>query len=87
MHTHHHSANPPDVSALHAADLHDSAEIRRVFGATPIYVLRQSYGHGFAPGLPGDVTLAQAMDQIDSASLTLLARRLAHRDADDLNRM
>ncbi len=87
MHTHHHSGNSPNVHALHAADLHDNDEIRRVFGATPIYILRQSYGHGFAPGMPGDVTLAQAMDHIDNASLNLLARRLAHRDADDLNRM
>jgi hypothetical protein len=75
------------VNALHAANLEDNEEIRRAFGATPIYVLRQSYGHGFAPGMPGDLTLGQALDHMDSASLNLLARRLARRSADDVNRM
>ena len=86
MHTHHHGPNAPNVDALHAASLQDN-EIRRMFGSTPIYVLRQSYGHGFAPDVPGDVTLGQAIDHIDRASLNLLARQLAHREADDLNRM
>jgi hypothetical protein len=86
MHTHHHRANAPNMSALHAADLEDD-EIRKAFGSTPIYILRQSYGQGFAPGMPGDLTLGQAMAHMDSASLNLLARRLAHRGADDLNRM
>jgi hypothetical protein len=88
MHTQHHqSASARDVGALHAAGLEDNEQIRRTFGATPIYILRQSYGYGFAPGMPGDLTLGQALDHIDSASLSLLARRLAHRSADELNRM
>ena len=88
MHAHHHpSPNPGPVKALHAAGLDGNEEIRRTFGATPIYVLRQSYGQGFAPGMPGDITLEQALEHMDSASVNLLARRLAHRSADDLNRM
>lgn len=87
MHTHHHRANAPNVGALHAANLEENDEIRRRFGATPIYILRQSYGEGFAPGTPGDVTLGQALDHIDAASLHLLARRLARHSTDDLNRM
>jgi hypothetical protein len=88
MHTHHQqSVNASSVSALHAAGLDENDEILRAFGATPIYVLRQTYGYGFAPTLPGDLTLAQALDHIDGASLTLLARRLTHRAADELNRM
>lgn len=88
MHAHHHpSPDPRPVKALHPAEMADNDDIRRTFGATPIYVLRQSYGHGFAPGMPGDLTLEQALDHIDSASLNLLARRLSHRAADEVNRM
>jgi len=88
MHTQHHqSASARDVGVLHAAGLEDNEQIRRTFGATPIYILRQSYGYGFAPGMPGDLTLEEAFDHIDSASLNFLARRLAHHSADDVNRM
>ena len=84
---HHPSPNSRPVNALHATGLEDNEEIRKTFGATPIYVLRQSYGYGFAPGMPGDLTLDEAFDHIDSASLSFLARRLAHHSADDVNRM
>ena len=88
MHTHHHSSpTARPVKALHAADVDGNEEIRRTFGATPLYVLRQTYGQGFAPGVPGDLTLEQALDHMDAASVNLLARRLAHRSADELNRM
>jgi hypothetical protein len=65
----------------------DQDDIRRTFGATPIYVLRQSYGQGFAPGMPGDLTLEQALDHMDTASVNLLARRLRRRSADEVNHM
>jgi hypothetical protein len=87
MQTHHHVAGAPSFSAVHAITVEESDEIRRTFGATPVYILRQSYGAGFAPGTPGDVTLGQALDHIDISSLNLLARHLAHRAADDVNRM
>ena len=84
---HHMVAGAPDLGAFHSVSHEESDEIRRTFGETPIYVLRQSYGAGFAPGTPGDVTLGQALDHIDSSSLSLLARHLALRAADDVNRM
>src|ERR1700722_9185974 len=84
---HHTIVGVSHLSAIHAVSHEESEEIRRTFGATPIYVLRQSYGAGFAPGTPGDVTLGQALDHIDSSSLSLLARHLALRAADDVNRM
>jgi hypothetical protein len=87
MQTLHHIDGAPSFSAIHAVSVEESDEIRRTFGATPVYVLRQSYGAGFAPGTPGDVTLAQALDHLDGSSLNLLARQLAHRAADDVNRM
>jgi hypothetical protein len=83
----HHSAGATDLNAIHAISDEESDEIRRTFGRTPVYILRQSYGAGFAPGTPGDITLAEALDHMDSSSLNLLARRLAHRSADELNRM
>ena len=88
MQPHYHSVvGAHKVTAFDAAALEESAEIRRTYGATPIYILRQSYGAGFAPGTPGDVTLGEAINHMDSASLNLLARRLARRSADELNRM
>lgn len=88
MHAHHHpSPNPRPVKPLHAAEMADQDDIRRTFGATPIYVLRQSYGQGFAPGMPGDLTLEQALDHMDTASVNLLARRLRRRSADEVNHM
>jgi hypothetical protein len=80
-------AGAANLSAIHAISVEESDEIRKTFGRTPVYILRQSYGAGFAPGTPGDVTLGEALDHIDSSSLNLLARRLAHRAADELNRM
>jgi hypothetical protein len=64
------------IAGVHAVALHDSDEIRRRLGTLPIYVLRQTYGAGFAPGTPGDVTLGDAMAWIDSSSIALLARQL-----------
>jgi hypothetical protein len=87
MQTHHHVIGAPSFSAIHAITVEESDEIRKTFGATPVYILRQSYGAGFAPGTPGDITLAQALDHMDGPSLNLLARQLAHRAADDVNRM
>jgi hypothetical protein len=87
MHTHHPVAGAPTFVAIHAISIEESDEIRKTFGATPVYVLRQSFGAGFAPGTPGDVTLAQVLDHIDVSSLNLLARQLAHRAADDVNSM
>jgi hypothetical protein len=84
---HHHVASAAGLGSVPALSHEESVEIRRTLGATPIYILRQSYGAGFAPGTPGDVTLGQAMDHIDNSSMSLLARRLAHRAADELNRM
>jgi hypothetical protein len=84
---HHHIASTANLRAIHSISVEETDEILKTFGKTPVYILRQSYGAGFAPGTPGDVTLAEAFDYIDSSSLNLLARRLAHRAADELNRM
>jgi hypothetical protein len=84
---HHHVVRAINPASVPAISLEESDKIRRTLGSTPIYILRQSYGAGFAPGTPGDVTLGEAMDHIDNSSLTLLARRLAQRAADELNRM
>jgi hypothetical protein len=84
---HHHVAAAPHPGSIHAVSLEESNEIRRTFGSTPIYILRQSYGAGFAPGTPGDLTLGQALDHLDTPSCVLLARRLANHGGDDLNRI
>jgi hypothetical protein len=86
MQTTYHHIPTPRPRPIAALSDEESSEIRRTLGATPIYVLRQSYGAGFAPGTPGDITLGQAMDRIDNSSMTLLVRRL-HRGGDDLNRI
>jgi hypothetical protein len=83
----HHIASAPHLGSLHAVTLEESNEIRRTYGSTPIYILRQSYGAGFAPGTPGDVTLGQALDHLDAPSRALLVRRLADHGGDELNRI
>jgi hypothetical protein len=85
--SHHEVVRVPSPGSIHVLSLEESDQIRKTLGATPIYVLRQSYGAGFAPDMPGDVTLAQAMDHIDISSITLLVRHLTHRGGDELNRM
>jgi hypothetical protein len=54
----------------------ENEEIRRELGATPIYVLRQSFGAGFAYGTPGDVTVGEALPHMDASSMAMLARKL-----------
>jgi hypothetical protein len=54
----------------------ENEEIRRELGATPIYVLRQSFGAGFAYGMPGDVTVSEALAKMDLSSKAMLARKL-----------
>jgi hypothetical protein len=71
----------PINSAIHAITSREDDEIRRKLGAMPIYVLRQTYGAGFAPGTPGDVTLGEAMAWIDGSSIALLARHLQSQGA------
>ena len=83
----HHVVGAPSPGSIHVLSLEEADEIRRTFGTTPIYVLRQAYGAGFAPDVPGDVTLAQAMDYVDFSSMSLLARHLADWGGDELNRM
>jgi hypothetical protein len=71
-----HVQSVPVVGAIHAVTREESEEIRRKFGDTPIYVLRQSYGAGFAPGTPADITLSDAMAWIDDSSIAFLVHRL-----------
>ena len=54
----------------------ESEEIRRELGATPIYVIRQSFGAGFAYGTPGDGTVGEALPHMDASSMAMLARKL-----------
>jgi hypothetical protein len=70
------AGSAPISGAIHAITSREGDEIRRKLGALPIYVLRQTYGAGFAPGTPGDVTLGEAMAWIDGSSISLLARHL-----------
>ena len=82
MQTHAHIPSAPIHGAVHAINGGQNEEILRKLGAMPIYVLRQTYGAGFAPGTPGDVTLAEAMTWIDRSSIALLARLVQSQGAE-----
>lgn len=71
-----HLQNPSTANPLLSPSSDEHDEIRRTLGATQIYLLRQTYGAGFAPGEPGDLTLGEVLEWLDKPSIALLARRL-----------
>ncbi|HLW92634.1 MAG TPA: hypothetical protein VKS78_15225 [Roseiarcus sp.] len=72
----HHVANPHRGGHPFPLSKEESEEIHRTLGATPIYVLRQSFGAGFAYGTPGDITVDQALPHMDPSSQAMLVRKL-----------
>ncbi len=53
-----------------------NGEIDRKHGNTLISTLRQTYGPNFAPGIPGDKKLSEALRILDEPSLSQLVRDL-----------
>jgi hypothetical protein len=51
-------------------------EISRKHGNTLISTLRQTYGAGFAPGIPGHLKLSDFLHRLDEPSLAQLVRDL-----------
>jgi hypothetical protein len=51
-------------------------EIGRKHGNTLISTLRQTYGQGFAPGIPGHKKLSDVLHELDEPSLTRLVHDL-----------
>jgi hypothetical protein len=72
----HHIPSVPVSGAIHAVTREESDEIRRKLGDMRIYVLRQSYGAGFAPAAPADLTVNEAMEWLDDSSMAFLVHRI-----------
>ena len=72
----HHAANAQKGGRPFPLSREESDEIHRTLGATPIYVLRQSFGAGFAYGTPGDMTVDEALPRMDPSSQAMLVRKL-----------
>jgi len=51
-------------------------EIRRAFGATKIFDLRQAFGVDFAHGAADELTVNDALPLMDEHSTAMLVRRL-----------
>lgn len=51
-------------------------EIRRTLGNTTILALRQIYGAGFAPNIPGELKVGEVLGRLDRSSIALLAWKL-----------
>lgn len=48
----------------------EDGEISRKHSNTKVGTLRDTYGQGFAPGMPNDATLKDVLDQSGAASLS-----------------
>ncbi len=53
-----------------------NGEIDRKHGNTLVSTLRQTYGAGFAPGIPGNAKLSDVLQQLDEPSLSQLVHDL-----------